>query len=234
MFSEVDLLVVGAHPDDVELGCGGTVLKLNSLGRRIAAVDLTGGELGTRGTPEVRRQEAEAAARILGLRFRVNLGLEDGEITADKPSRMSLIRVIRACRPRVVVTHSPGGHPDHGKTATLVEEAVHHSGLARIDTGQPRFRPEKIAYWLNTSQVKIPHVIVDISEFYEEKERAIRAFSSQLHNPQSTEPETYLSRPDFLDRIRTFNRYLGGLIRSKFGEGFLLSRLPRVEDLTDC
>jgi N-acetylglucosamine malate deacetylase 1 len=234
MFSEVDLLVVGAHPDDVELGCGGTVLKLKSIGRRVAAVDLTEGELGTRGTPETRRSEAAEAAEILGLQFRANLGLEDGEILIDKTSRMSLIRVIRACRPKIVVTHSRGGHPDHGKTATLVEEAVHHSGLARIETGQPRFRPEKIAYWLNTSQVTAPHLIVDISDFYEEKERAIRVFSSQLHNPASTEPETYLSQPDFLERIRTFNRYLGGLIRSKYGEGFLLSRVPRVEDLSEC
>jgi N-acetylglucosamine malate deacetylase 1 len=234
MYSEVDVLFVGAHPDDVELGCGGTVLKLKSLGRKVAVVDLTEGELGTRGTPETRRQEARAAAEVLGLDFRTNLNLEDGEILVDKASRTTLIRVLRACRPRVVVTHSRGGHPDHGKTATLVEEAVHHSGLSRIETGQPRFRPERIAYWLNTSQMTPPHMIVDISEFYEQKERAIRAFSSQLHNPESAEPETYLSQPDFLERIRTFNRYLGGLIRAKYGEGFLLSRIPRVEDLFEC
>jgi N-acetylglucosamine malate deacetylase 1 len=234
MFPQVDVLAVGAHPDDVELSCGGTLLKLRALGRKTAVVDLTRGELGTRGTPEIRLKEAAEAARILGLEFRTNLELEDGEIRVDRANRLKLIHVIRACRPRIVLTHSPVGHPDHGKTARLVDEAVHHAGLGKIDTGQERHRPDKIAFWLQPNYVATPQVVVDISEVYDQKEAAIRAYRSQLHDPASTDLENYLSRPDFLDRIRSFHHYLGTASRCNFAEGFTFSRPPKVVDLSLC
>jgi bacillithiol biosynthesis deacetylase BshB1 len=234
MFPQVDVLAIGAHPDDVELGCGGTLLKLKSLSRRTAVVDLTRGELGTRGTPETRLEESAAAAKILGLEFRTNLELEDGEIMVDKASREKLIRVIRACRPKIILTHSPVGHPDHGKASRLVDEAAHHAGLVKIDTGQERHRLDKVAYWLQPNHVAIPQVVVDITDFYEQKEAAIRAYRSQLHDPTSADLENYLSRPDFLDRIRSFHRYLGTAARCGFAEGFAFSRPPRVNDLSEC
>jgi len=233
-YPEVDVLAVGAHPDDVELGCGGSLVRLRALNRKTAVVDLTRGELGTRGTPETRLKEAANSAAILGLEFRVNLELEDGEIQVDKASREKLIRVIRACRPRIVLTHSRVGHPDHHKTASLVEEAVHHSGLAKVETGQERHRPEKIAFWLQANYIATPQVVVDISEYYHVKERAVRAYASQLHDPTSRDPENYLSRPDFLDTVRSFHRYLGAAARCQFAEGFTFSRPPRLDDLSRC
>lgn len=233
-YPQVDVLAVGAHPDDVELGCGGTLVRLHALHRKTAVVDLTRGELGTRGTPEMRLKEAAESAGILGVEFRLNLELEDGEIAVDKASREKLIRVIRACRPRIVLTHSSVGHPDHRKAATLVEEAVHHSGLAKIETGQERHRPEKVAFFLQPNYIATPQVVVDISEFYDVKERAIRAYGSQLHDPQSRDLENYLSRPDFLDRIRSFHRFLGTAARCDYAEGFTFSRPPKLDDLSRC
>ncbi len=233
MFKEVDALAVGAHPDDVEIGCAGTLFKLKSLGLRIGIVDLTQGELGTRGSVEVRRQEAEEAGKLLGAEFRVNLELEDGNVLPDKENRLKLIQVIRACRPRLVITHSAGGHPDHGNAKVLVEEAVHHAGLARIETGQERHRPHKVAFWLVSSHAVVPQVIGDVSDFMKEKERVVRAHKSQLYDPNSQLPETYLSQPDFIERIVSFNRHLGSMVRCHYGEGFLLSRLPKLENLVE-
>ena len=234
MCKRVDVLAVGAHPDDVELGCGGTLLRLKSLGRSTGVVDLTRGELATRGTPETRAVEACRAAAVLGLDFRLNLELRDGELSLGEESRLALIRVIRQCRPNLVLTHSKWGHPDHGKASVLVEEAVHHAGLAAIDTSQRRFRPRRIAWWTHFDQPVVPHVGVDISDHYEQKERALEAFASQLHRPDSNEPATYLSDPRFLKRIRSFHMQVGSLVGCTLAEGFLLSRPPRIGDLTDC
>ena len=234
MCEPVDVLAVGAHPDDVELGCGGTLLRLRSLGRSTGVADLTRGELGTRGTAATRAREARRAAEVLGLEFRLNLELTDGNLAPDEESRLALIRVIRRCRPRLVLTHSRWGHPDHGKAAVLVEEAVHHAGLAAIDTSHPRFRPRRIAYWTHFDQPAVPQVGVDISDHYGQKERALRAFASQLHRPDSREPATYLSDPGFLERIRSFHTHVGSLVGCSLAEGFLLSRPPRIGDLTEC
>ena len=234
MSEPVDVLAVGAHPDDVELGCGGTLLRLKSLGRSTGVVDLTRGELGTRGTPETRALEARRAASVLGLDFRLNLELRDGDLSPGEESRLALIRVIRQCRPNLVLTHSKWGHPDHGKAAVLVEEAVHHAGLAAIETSQQRFRPRRIAYWTHFDQPVVPHVGVDISDHYEQKERALEAFASQLHRTDSSEPGTYLSDPRFLERIRSFHTHVGSLVGCSMAEGFLMSRPPRIGDLTEC
>ena len=234
MSERVDVLAIGAHPDDVELGCAGALLKLRSQGRRIAVVDLSRGELGTRGSAELREKEAAAAAEVLGLEFRSNLGLEDGNIQPTPENRLKVIRILRQARPRLVISHSRWGRPDHSQAAQLVEDAVHHAGLARIDTGQERFRPEKIASWMQFNQAKTPQLLVDISEFYETKEKAIRAFASQFYKVGSRELETYLSGPGILDQIKSFHMHLGSLIGCHFAEGFLLSRPPQVEDLSSC
>lgn len=230
----VDVLAVGAHPDDVELGCSGTLALLAKRNRRVGIVDLTRGELGTRGTPAGRREEALHSAHILGACFRVNLELEDGNLTVDTSNRGRLIQIIRHCRPVLLLTHAGGGHPDHSQARQLVEEGAHHSGLARIDTGQGRFRPEKLAFWTAFNLPVLPQVVADISEVWNDKEASIRAFASQLHDESSGEPPTYLSRPDFLDQVRSYHRHLGNLADCDYGEGFLLSRLPRIADLTAC
>ena len=234
MCRPVDVLAVGAHPDDIELGCGGTLLKLRSQGYRIGAADLTRGELGTRGTPEIRAEEATRASRLLGLEFRTNLRLEDGHLTVDREGKLRMIRLLREARPGLVITHSQAGHPDHRQAALLVQQSVYLSGLERIDTDQERHRPSTIAYWTVFDHPQNPQVVVDVSEFFDQKEEALKAFSSQLYAAGSKEPETYLSGPDFLDRLRSFHGHLGNLAGCGLGEGFLLSHLPRVADLTQC
>lgn len=230
----VDVLAVGAHPDDADINVGGTLLALKALGRKTAIVDLTRGEMASRGTPEIRREEAAVAARILGLEFRDNLGLPDGDLQVDAQSRLALIRLIRRCRPRLLLTHSRFGHPDHAKATQLVEEAAHHAGLASIDTEQQRHRPQKIAYWINFNQPLTPQFAVDVTPFYQSKEKAIRAYSSQLGQSGQDEPQTYLSQPDFLEQLRTFHYHLGSQAGCRYAEGFLLSRIPRIDDPTLC
>ena len=226
----VDALAVGAHPDDVELNCAGTILQLKNRGKRVGVVDMTRGEMGSRGTPRQRESEAQEAARILDLDFRLNLGFRDGDIEVNSANRLDLIGVIRDCRPRLVLTHSGFGHPDHASTRQLVEEAVHHAGLAKLDTGQERFRPEKIAFWISFDEPRTPQFAVDVSTFYERKEEAIRAYSSQVEGDPS-QPQTYLSRPGFLDQVRAFHRHLGRISGCDYAEGFQFSRLPRIDDL---
>ncbi len=230
----VDVLAVGAHPDDADINVGGTLLALKALGRKTAVVDLTRGELASRGSAEIRREEAAQAGSILGLEFRESLGLVDGDVAVDADSRLALIQIIRRCRPRLVLTHSRFGHPDHAKAAQLTEEAVHHSGLASVETGQQRHRPGKIAYWISFDQPLTPHFVVDVTPFYQRKEDAIRAYRSQLGQGGGDEPETYLSRPDFLEQLCSFHYHLGSQAGCRFGEGFLLSRIPRIEDPTQC
>ena len=231
MTEEVDVLAIGAHPDDIELCCGGTIAQLVAKGRRIGLVDLSLGELGTRGTVEIRRQEAQRAAEILGVRFRTNLGLPDGEIRPDVQSRNQLVRLIRICRPGWILTHAAVGHPDHWHAAALVREAVHHAGLVKLEPGYARHRPEGVASWLQFDSRDLPHLVMDVSETIETKEQAILAHASQLCNSKSEEPDTILTDAGFLDRVRAHNRFMGSLAGCSFGEGFLLSRVPRARDL---
>lgn len=231
MIEEVDVLAIGAHPDDIELCCGGTVAQLVTRGRRVGLLDLTAGELGTRGSVEGRRQEARRAADILGVCFRENLGLPDGEVRADAASRNELVRLIRTCRPGWVLSHSAVGHPDHYSAAVLVREAVHHAGLAKLEPELPRHRPGTVASWLQFDSAQRPDVVVDISETMPVKEKAIRAHASQLYDPASEEQDTILTEVEFLDRVRAHNRFMGSLAGCRFGEGFLLSRVPRARDL---
>jgi bacillithiol biosynthesis deacetylase BshB1 len=227
---ELDILAFGAHPDDVELAAGGTLAKMAARGHATGIVDMTRGEMGTRGTPEIRAREAKASASILGVRVRENFRLPDGSVQVSPANRLKIIRVLRRYRPAVVLVHYwEDNHPDHVNTSHLVTEACHHAGLARIDTGQKRFRPSAVLYFKLPAHV-VPTIIVDVSDYAEKRLAAIRAYRSQLYDPASMEPETYLSDPSFVARIEGIQAFYGGLIRKAKGEGFFMKGVLEIED----
>jgi N-acetylglucosamine malate deacetylase 1 len=228
---QLDLLAFGAHPDDVELFAGGTMAKMAALGYLTGVVDMTRGELGTRGTPSQRKQEACKAAEILQLKVRENLGLPDGNVSVTPDARLKVIRLLRKYCPRIVLTHYwDDRHPDHVHTSRLVAEAVHHSGLAKIKTLQPRYRPPVLLYFKLPPNV-IPSFVVDVSDFIKQRTAAIEAYRSQLFNPASREPSTYLSQPDFLMNIESIHSYYGTLIGKRIGEAFHFKRALEIKDL---
>ena len=227
---QLDILAFGAHPDDVELFAGGTLAKTAALGHATGVVDITRGELGTRGTAAMRRQEARRAAKVLGLKIRENLGLADGNVQVTPSTRLKVIRILRKYRPRIVLTHYwDDNHPDHVHTSRLVSEAIHHSGLAKIDTGQKRYRPETILYFKLPAYVA-PGFVVDVSDYSEQRTAAIQCYSSQLFDPSSQEPSTKLSHPDFLERVENIHAYYGTLIGRKKGEAFYLKGTLEIPD----
>jgi N-acetylglucosamine malate deacetylase 1 len=227
---KLDLIAFGAHPDDVELFAGGTLAKMAALGHAVGIVDLTRGEAGTRGTVAIRSREAKKAARILKVKIRENLDLPDGEISVTSEARDKIIRIIREFRPSLVLTHHwDDRHPDHTNTSRLVAEGVHHAGLAKIKTGQERFRPGTILYFKLPAGVR-PTLIVDVSEFEDQRTKAIQCHRSQLFDPMSRKPDTYLSQPDFLARIDSIHSYYGALIGKRKGEGFYLRGMLEIGD----
>lgn len=226
----VDVLAIGAHPDDIELSCGGTVAKLVKEGRKVALADCTTGELGTRGTAEIRLKEAEEAAKILGVFKRVNLYMQDGAITPTPEYVQKMISLLRLFSPKAVLMH-PGfeRHPDHEGAHKIVREAMFKSGLAKIQTlikgkQQEKYRSRKMyCYMQSYPFVTKPDFYVDISDTHEIKMEAIKAYKSQVHIPGATdtgEPQTRLSRPEFLDEIEARARYFGSLIGVKYAEAF--------------
>ncbi len=229
---QLDVLAIAAHPDDVELSVGGTLIKLAGIGYRTGILDLTRGEAGTRGTPEIRREEAERAAEILGLSIRENLDLGDAHIWVNEGTRVKLVRVLRRLRPRVIFTqHWDDPHPDHAHTAQLVREAMHISGLAKYDAeaGQERWRPNCVAHFLFPRTVA-PTFIVDISVESERKWEAIRAHGSQFFNPSSAEPQSRVSTQTFLNEIEARDRYFGAMIGVERGEAFYVREALNVAD----
>lgn len=231
---QLDILAFGAHPDDVELFAGGTLAKMAALGYSTGVVDMTRGELGSRGTAALRSREACEAAKVLGLKVRENLGLRDGDVAVTSKARIKVIRLLRKYCPSIVLTHYwDDRHPDHVNTSRLVAEAVHHSGLVKIKTGQARYRPGAIIYFkLPTSLV--PSFVVDISEYVEQRNAAIAAYRSQLFNPSSREPSTNLSHPDFLVHVENMHSFYGTMIGKKKGEAFYIKGIMEVRDLVDC
>lgn len=228
----LDVLAIAAHPDDVELSVGGTLLKLAGLGYRTGILDLTRGEAGTRGTPEIRRQEAQQAAEILGLSISQNLDLGDAHIWVNEQTRVSLVRVLRRLRPKVLFTHHPEDpHPDHAHTAKLVREALHISGLTKYDAeaGLERWRPNCVAHFLFPRTVA-PSFIVDISDQSDRKWEAIRAHASQFFNPSSNEPQSRVSTQAFLNEIEARDRYFGAMIGAERGEAFFVREALNVAD----
>ncbi|MDQ3800387.1 MAG: bacillithiol biosynthesis deacetylase BshB1 [Acidobacteriota bacterium] len=228
----VDILAIFAHPDDMELAVGGTLLKMKSLGYKTGTLDVTPGEMGTRGTPEGRAEEAREAAHILKLDLRENLELPDGHVWLTEETRTKLVRVLRRLKPKVILTHQMDDpHPDHNHIAELVRESARLASMQKYDAdfGQERINVPTVAH--NTfSRRVVPTFIVDISDFLAEKMEAIRAHKSQFHNPDSSEPETRLSARGFLDELETRSRYYGGLIGVKAGEPFYVREALNVED----
>ena len=228
----VDILGVFAHPDDLELSVAGTMLKLKSFGYRTGALDVTRGEMGTRGTVEGRAKEAEAAAKVLKLDIRENLGLPDGQVFIDDRPRIEMVRAFRRLRPRVILTHQlDDSHPDHNNIAQLVREC---SRLAAMKNFDPETGGEKIPVPIVAhnvfSRLVAPSFIVDVSEFHEAKMEALRAHASQFYDPNSTEPETMLTGERYLDDIASRSRYFGTLIGVEYGEPFYVREALNVED----
>jgi bacillithiol biosynthesis deacetylase BshB1 len=229
---QLDVLAIAAHPDDVELSVGGTLIRLAAMGYKTGVLDLTRGEAGTRGTPEIRAQEAAAAAQLMGLAVRENLDLGDAHVWVDEQSRTRLVRALRRLRPRIIFTqYHDDPHPDHAHTARLVREAAHVSGLAKYDAGagQARWRPSCVAHFLFPRTLP-PTFIVDITDTRQRKWEAIRAHASQFYNPQSSEPGSRVSTSQFLYEIETRDRYWGAMIGVEYGEPFYVREALNVAD----
>jgi len=235
---KLDTLVIVAHPDDAELACAGVLINQANAGKKTGIVDLTKGEMGTRGTPEIRMQEAEAAGKIMGLSVRENLGLEDAYFKVDKENQLKVANVIRKYQPDIIITNAvTDRHPDHGKGSELVKTASFMSGLKMMTTEdngvkQEAWRP-KAVYHIIQSQSLVPDFVVDVSDVWDIKMEAIMAFKSQFYNPDSNEPETYISNPEFMKMIESRGKELGHSIGVKFGEGFTVERYIGVKDLFD-
>lgn len=230
--TELDVLAVFSHPDDAELSVSGTLLKLKSQGYRTGVLDMTRGEMGTRGTPEMREQEAAEAARILKLDLRLNLGQPDGHVWPTEAARTAVVRVLRSHAPKVLLTtHWDDPHPDHANTCHIVREAARLATMARYDEEeqQPAVRMPALMHSLFSRRV-VPSFIVDVSEFVEEKMAAIRAHASQFYSAASSEPATRISDPAFLDQIESRMRYFGSLIGVKAGEPFYVREALNVDD----
>jgi bacillithiol biosynthesis deacetylase BshB1 len=232
----IDILAIGIHPDDVELSCAGTLLKHIAAGYTAGIVDLSKGELGTRGNAELRLKEAAASAKILGVKFRENLGMEDGFFLNDRINLYKIIEKIREHRPKIVLCNAVSDrHPDHGRAAKLVSEACFYSGLAKIETGhdkemQQPHRPQAVYHYIQDRHLH-PDLVVDVTPFIDKKMEAIMAFSSQFFDPQSKEPSTPISSPDFLEHVKAKMRVFGRDIQVEFAEGFTVERIIGVEDL---
>ena len=230
---KADILAFGAHPDDTELSCSGTLAKLVQQGKRVTVIDLTRGEMGSRGTTELRKKEAQKAADILGLQSRENLGLPDTEIENIRNYQLPIIEMVRHYRPDICIIPSPSDrHPDHGDATALLIDAIFYSGLVKIETRdgngdlQDPHRPFHVIHYMQ-DQPFDPDFVMDISDTMDIKEKAILAFSSQFNveNP-GDEPETYISDPSFFDSLRARASHFGHLAGFRYGEGFLYSRKP--------
>jgi bacillithiol biosynthesis deacetylase BshB1 len=231
----VDILAIFAHPDDLELTVGGTMLQMKKLGYLTGALDVTRGEMGTRGTVEGRAREAEAAAQILQLDRRENLGLSDGHVFLDDASRMGMVRALRRLKPLVILTHQlDDPHPDHDHIAHLVRESARLASMRNYDaeTGAEKIAVPTVAHNIFSRRVQ-PSFVVDISDVLDQKMDAIRAHASQFHNPNSTEPETRLTDKNFLRELEDRSRYFGSLIGVAAGEPFWVREALNIPDPVD-
>ncbi len=230
---QLDLLAFGAHPDDVELGCGGTVIKMSDLGHKTGVIALTRGELGTRGSKKTRAQEFANAAKIMGIAAHKMLDIADGNVAVTQENKLKVIREIRAHRPRIVLApYWVVRHPDHGHASALIREAAFFAGLKKIDTGQAPHRPNKVIYYPGRFEFQ-PSFVVDISEQQERKLQAIQAYSSQFHNPEKAKygnDATNISSPEFLDALVTRDKQYGSYIGVPFAEPFLVREPMRLDD----
>lgn len=236
---KLDILVMAAHPDDAEMSCAGTMAIAIEKGRRVGIVDFTRGELGTRGTPEIRAAEATDASKILNISVRENLDFRDGFFKNDEEHQMKLIRTIRRYQPDIVLANAiEDRHPDHGKGAAIAVDACFLSGLRMIrtfeddGTEQAAWRPKFLYHYIQDRYIK-PDLVVDITKYWDLKEASIRAYKSQFYDPNSNEPESYLTSPEFLDFLKARSQEMGHSIGVRFGEGFTKTKMLGVKDLFD-
>lgn len=235
---KLDILAFGSHPDDVELGCGGTVAKEISLGKKVGIIDLTRGELGTRGSAEIRDQEAANAAKVLGVSVRENLNMRDGFFVNDEEHQLAVIRMIRKYRPEIVLCNAVDDrHIDHGKGSKLVSDACFLSGLRKIETNydgekQAEWRPKVVYHYIQWKNIE-PDFVVDITGFNAKRVEAILAYSSQFYDPDSKDPVTPIATKNFLESLDYRAQDLGRLIGTEMGEGFTVERYVGVNSLAD-
>jgi bacillithiol biosynthesis deacetylase BshB1 len=238
MEAGIHILAFGAHPDDVEMTCGGTIIKQVSSGNEVVIADLTQGELGTRGSAERRRSEAAEAAKIMGIKQRINLNFRDGFFRNDEEHQMKVIAVIRRYRPKIVLANAiTDRHPDHARAAELLRDSCFLAGLAKIaieEEGKslPAWRPAAVYHYIQDRYIK-PDFLVDVSRQWEARMNAVRAYSSQFYDSKSSEPDTYISQPGFLATLDGRAMLFGKIIGCRYAEGFTAERIPGVNDLND-
>jgi bacillithiol biosynthesis deacetylase BshB1 len=235
---KLDIVAFGVHPDDVELCCSGTLMVEIKRGKKAGIIDLTRGEMGTRGTAETRKVEAEKAAEIMGIHVRENLGMRDCFFENDEVHRLQVIQKIRQYRPDVVFCNAvEDRHPDHGRAAALVKESCFLSGLIKIKTSldgaqQEAWRPKLVMHYIQDRYLQ-PDFVVDITEMYERKMKAVLAYATQFYNPELNEPETYISTPAFMESIESRNKIFGRMIGVEYAEGFMSDQMPGVRSVYD-
>ena len=235
---KLDILAFGAHPDDVELGCGGTIAKEIALGKKVGIIDLTRGELGTRGSVEIRNQESANAAKILGVSVRENLDMRDGFFVNDELHQLKIIKTLRKYKPEIVLCNAiDDRHIDHGKGSQLVSDACFLSGLIKIETEnegkkQEAWRPKLVYHYMQWKNL-VPDFVVDITGYNDKRIDAILAYSSQFYNPDSDEPETPIASKNFLESLNYRAQDLGRLIGKDYAEGFTVERYLAVNSLGD-
>ncbi len=235
---KLDILAIGAHPDDVELSCSGTIAKEVDRGKKVGILDLTRGELGTRGTPEIRDQEAKKAAEILGVTIRENLSFRDGFFVNDEKHQLEIIKVLRKYRPEIVLCNAvTDRHIDHAKASKLASNACFLSGLKKVETVveekiQAPWRPKYVYHYIQWKNIE-PDFVVDVSEYIEKKIQSVEAYGSQFYDPNSKEPSTPISSKNFLDSIRYRAADLGRIIGVNYAEGFSVERYVAVDSIFD-
>lgn len=233
---KLDILAIGAHPDDVELGCGATLAKEIALGKKVGIIDLTLGELSTRGTIEIRQQETKNASKILGISVRENLGFSDGFFVNDQIHQLAIVEVIRRYQPEIVLLNAISDrHIDHQKGSELASAACFLSGLVKVETifdgkNQDAWRPKQVYHYIQWDDLK-PDFVVDISDFIEQKMNAVKAYESQFYNPNSLEPNSPISSKNFIESVRYRAQNLGRLIGVSYAEGFTAERYVAVDSL---
>lgn len=233
---KLDILAVGVHPDDVELGCGGTLIKHIKQGYKVGILDLTRGELGTRGSADIRTQELTAAAEILGVSVRENTDFADGFFTNDKAHQLAIIEVIRKYQPEILLINATSDrHPDHGRAAKLTADAAFLSGLARVETtangqAQAAWRPKNVYNYIQAYRHE-PAFVVDITDEMDQKMESVLAYKSQFYNPDSNEPETFISSQGFMELVKARASEFGTLAGFQYAEGFTAARYPGVTNL---
>ena len=230
---QLDILVFGAHPDDVELGCAGTIIKEVQNGKRVGITDLTRGELGTRGTRETRDSETRIATEIMGVSIRENMNFKDGFFKDDEEHKIALIKKIRKYRPDIVITNAVSDrHPDHPRSSQISVDACFLSGLEKIETGQKPWRPRAIYHYIQFNNLT-PDIVVDITDQMKLKLQAVKAYSSQFYNPDSKESETIISSSEFLESVTYRAQDLGRQSNCEYAEGFISHQIPTVISLLD-